>query len=97
MAGSWSYVTDASYTEVDVDGDSMISPGDINTFDKAPVTVVSREDGSIVATGTLDGTCTVVPTFAIERDFCQFSFDFGAAGSISIQGPLEKVGRSYWY
>ena len=91
IAGSWSYVTDASYTEIDVDGDSMISPGDVNSFNGALVNVVNRADGSVIATGTMDGTCTVVPTFSIERDFCQFAFDFGDAGSVSIQGSLEKV------
>lgn len=88
----WSYkVTDATYKEIDVDGDSTMSPGDMTTFTNGVVNVFGRRDGAVVATGSIDGTCTVLPTDSIDREFCQVTFNFGAAGTVSARGPLEQV------
>mmetsp|Transcript_12570 Transcript_12570/g.24139 ORF Transcript_12570/g.24139 Transcript_12570/m.24139 type:complete len:294 (-) Transcript_12570:49-930(-) len=103
LDGFWSYIIEESYTEVDVDGDMMISPGDRNTFDTVPVRVISQIDGSVTATATLDGSCTVPRSIVPSRNLCQLVFDFGKAGTVSAQGPLGKMvitgatGCFYWY
>ena len=78
-------------TVIDLDSDLMVSTGDVTTFDSAAVSVSSSIDGSMIATAELDGTCAVGPGLAAIRDVCQLNFDFGTLGTISAQGPIQKM------
>ena len=91
LRGSWSYMTDLSFANIDIDGDLLASTGDMNVFDSGNVTVSDSMDGTFITSASISGTCTVSPDIAVTRDYCQLNFDFGNAGSVSVQGPLEKM------
>lgn len=96
--GKWSYtVSETSFKEIDVDKDSTMSPGDMTLFDSAKLNVLHRRDGSLFSTGSLFGTCTVLPEESENQELCALTFDFGAAGTVLTNGSLEEVGLAFFF
>ena len=86
-AGPWKYQIDAeTYKEMHVDGDSKAT-----MLHDAVVNVNHQRTADPITTGIVNGVCTAA--HSMEPDSCHFTFSFGAAGTLSVRGPLDKVGN----